>query len=104
MLLSVSIPAAMDTAVPGSSAPELPPLVRLLAEDRRYKVEAYQFVGAGLEHAQEVLGLGRTGPRPRRKSCEGKPEARPVRHVAGQELCLALKDLAQKQYGYMARL
>jgi uncharacterized repeat protein (TIGR04138 family) len=105
-ILTGPIPAAMDTAVPRSSAPELPPLVRLLAEDRRYKVEAYQFVGAGLEHAQEVLGLGRTGPRPRprRKSREGKPDTRPVRHVSGQELCLALKDLAQKQYGYMARL
>src|SRR3954447_1816152 len=94
----------MDVAVARSPAAELVTLAKLLAGDSRYKVEAYQFVGAGLEYAQEVLGLGRPGPRPRRKKREGKENARPVRHISGQELCGALKQLAQQQYGYMARL
>ena len=41
------------------------PLVNLLAEDRRYKIEAYQFVGAGLEYAQNVLKLGGRGQQKR---------------------------------------
>jgi uncharacterized repeat protein (TIGR04138 family) len=36
----------------------LPPLMKLLREDRRYKLEAYQFVRIGLTFAQDVLELG----------------------------------------------
>jgi uncharacterized repeat protein (TIGR04138 family) len=98
----------MDTNVPRSPAAELAPLVKLLAEDPRYKIEAYQFVAAGLEYAQEVLGLGRPDPvRKRRKAPvkrgSGDTEP-PVRHVSGQDLCWALKGLAHKQYGLMAKL
>jgi len=92
--------------VPRSPASELVPLAKLLAENPRYKIEAYQFVGAGLEFAQEVLGLGRPGPSKKRRSKAEKQEAsaRPVRHVSGQELCWALKQLAHQQYGRMAKL
>jgi uncharacterized repeat protein (TIGR04138 family) len=80
-----------------STAVEIPPLVRLLAEDRRYKLEAYNFVRAGLAYAQEVLELGRElGPQ------AGKGGR--VRHVSGHDLCHALKRLAHDQYGYLARL
>jgi uncharacterized repeat protein (TIGR04138 family) len=92
--------------VPRSPAAELIPLAKLLAEDPRYKIEAYQFVGAGLEYAQDVLGLGRPGPpRKRRASSRrsGEGEA-PVRHVSGQDLCWALRSLAHRQYGLMAKL
>jgi len=92
-----------DIAVPRSAAAELPPLVKLLSEDRRFKLEAYQFVGAGLEYSQEVLGLGKPGPRSRRKNKEDEDE-RPVRHVSGQDLCLALRRFAHDQYGYLAKL
>jgi uncharacterized repeat protein (TIGR04138 family) len=80
-------------------AAELAPLLRLLAEDRRYKLEAYQFVAAGLEYAQEVLGLGTVEPaaRPGRKG-------EPTRHVTGQELCWALRQLAHEQFGLLAKL
>ena len=77
------------------------PLVNLLAEDRRYKIEAYQFVGAGLEYAQNVLKLGRPGAS---KKGRGKGDTKPVRHVSGQELCWALRQLAHQQYGLMAKL
>jgi uncharacterized repeat protein (TIGR04138 family) len=96
-----------ETTVPRSPAAELVPLVKLLAEDRRYKIEAYQFVGAGLEYAQEVLGLGRPGKTRKRRGATAKREgdpAPPIRHVSGQELCLALKQLAHKQYGFMAKI
>jgi uncharacterized repeat protein (TIGR04138 family) len=96
-------PTLTDIAVPRSLATELPPLAKLLTEDRRYKIDAYQFLGAGLEHAQEVLGLGQPGPRPR-ASDEEVEDDRPVRHVTGQDLCVALKHLAHDQYGYMARI
>jgi uncharacterized repeat protein (TIGR04138 family) len=70
-----------------------------LAEDPRYKPEAYQFVGAGLEYAQEVLGLGRVSKR--RRTGDG-PQT--VCHVTGQQLCWALKELAHQQYGLLAKL
>jgi uncharacterized repeat protein (TIGR04138 family) len=107
----------MEPKVPRSPAAELLPLVKLLADDSRYKIEAYQFVGAGLQYAQEVLGLGslsaaaspaHASPKRKRRDARGKhmadDEARPVRHVNGQELCWALKQLAHQQYGRMAKL
>jgi uncharacterized repeat protein (TIGR04138 family) len=101
--------------VPRSPATEPIPLEKLLAEDRRYKVEAYHFVGAGLEYAQDVLGMGREnqerpsraaqkGTRSGQKTARDRPGGRPIRHICGQELCVALKQLAHRQYGLMARL
>src|SRR3989440_12665849 len=98
----------MDTKVPRSPAAELLPLAKLLADDSRYKIEAYQFVGAGLEYAQEVLGMGAennsapSGPKRKRRETTAKriadDETRPVRHVSGQNLCLAVKELAHQQF------
>jgi uncharacterized repeat protein (TIGR04138 family) len=85
--------------VPRSIAKEVPPLLKLLHEDRRYKLEAYQFVRMGLTYAQDVLELG--------QAAEGHPaddKGRVPRHVTGRDLCLALKQLAHEQYGRMARL
>lgn len=89
--------------MPRSLVPEMPPLLKLLADDRRYKLEAYHFVGAGLEYAQDALGLGQPGPRRGRKEASEDEDDRPVRHVTGQDLCLALKQFAHEQYGYLAR-
>jgi uncharacterized repeat protein (TIGR04138 family) len=75
------------------------PFVKLLCEDRRYKLEAYEFVRLGLSYAQEVLELGgeEAGPPP----ADGRPRPR---HVTGQDLCWALRELAQEQYGRLAKL
>ena len=88
-----------------SAASELAPLVKLLTEDRRYKLEAYQFVGSGLEYAQKQLKLGTPGPRKgRRKRQELElADERPL-HVSGQDLCHALRQLAHEDYGYLAKL
>ena len=78
---------------------EIHPLVKLLCEDRRYKIEAYQFVRAGLEYAQEELGLG-SEPAivEQRRGRQSTP-----RHVSGQDLCHALKQFAHAQFGLLAR-
>jgi uncharacterized repeat protein (TIGR04138 family) len=85
--------------VPRSIAKETPPLLKLLREDRRYKLDAYQFVRMGLTYAQDVLELG--------DSPAGAAEddsGRVPRHISGRDLCLALKQLAHEQYGRMAKL
>lgn len=84
-----------------SLAGALSPLVKLLSEDRRYKLDAYQFIGAGLEFAQEVLKLGQTKEHPFRDDDDERP---PQRHVTGQDLCWALRRLAHEQYGFLAKL
>ncbi len=94
-------PAKMDVAVARSLAAELPPLIKLLTDDPRYKLEAYQFIGSGLEFAQEASRKGKTKPPP---SLESDDDERPVCHISGGELCHALRILAHQQYGYMARL
>jgi uncharacterized repeat protein (TIGR04138 family) len=76
---------------------EIHPLVKLLCEDRRYKLEAYQFVRAGLAYAQDVMGLGQE------PACERGKKGRPLRHVSGQDLCHALREFSHEQFGLLAR-
>ncbi|WP_254509449.1 Minf_1886 family protein [Anatilimnocola floriformis] len=82
-----------------SMTPEVHPLIKLLCEDRRYKLDGYQFVRSGLEYAQEVLELGRA-----EDTTLAEGEVRRVRHVTGQDLSQALKQYAHNQYGFMAKL
>jgi uncharacterized repeat protein (TIGR04138 family) len=77
--------------VPRTITGEVHPLVKLLCEDRRYKLDAYQFVREGLGHAQELLyPAGEEG------------ETKISRHITGQDLCHALRHLAHDRYGYLA--
>jgi uncharacterized repeat protein (TIGR04138 family) len=69
-----------------------------MAQDRRYKLEAYNFVRAGLVYAQDVLALGRED------FGQQDGQGQPARHVSGRDLCFALKQFAHAQYGLMARL
>jgi uncharacterized repeat protein (TIGR04138 family) len=78
---------------------EIHPLVKLLCEDHRYKLEAYQFVRAGLAYAQDELQLGQESPASTEKNAAG----RPLRHVSGQDLCRALREFAHEQFGLLAR-
>jgi uncharacterized repeat protein (TIGR04138 family) len=79
--------------------PEIHPLIKLLCEDRRYKLDGYQFVRSGLEYAQEVLELGRA-----EDATLPEGEVRRIRHVTGQDLSQALKQYAHHQYGFLAKL
>lgn len=107
-------------------AEELHPLIQLLCEDRRYKLEAYQFVRQGLAYAQEVLGMGvessaapQPGQTPRKPKKTSKkkeaiagqaqaadsaaPRQQVIRHVTGQDLSHALRRYAHDQYGLLAK-
>lgn len=75
-----------------------PPIIELLKQDPRFKLEAYQFVREALDYAQRVLGMGAADPIPRGE--EPPQEA----HLTGQELCEAIRQYALEQYGYMAKI
>ena len=79
--------------MPRTITGEVHPLVKLLCDDQRYKLDAYSFVREGLRHAQELL-----------YPSTGDPEsnAKVRRHVTGQDLCHALRHLAHDRYGYLA--
>jgi uncharacterized repeat protein (TIGR04138 family) len=81
-----------------------PAIAKLLREDRRYPLEAYIFVFEALHYAQEVLRLGCDCPSEPGAQSEKDEDAGPQRHVTGQELCEAIRQFAQEQYGYMAKL
>jgi uncharacterized repeat protein (TIGR04138 family) len=85
-------------------AQKIPPLVKLLCQDRRYKLEAYNFIRMGLTYAQEVLGLGSSDKVAAPGKKKGEADERRPRHVSGQDLCWALRQLAQEQYGRLAKL
>ena len=75
-------------------------LAQLLREDRRYRREAYAFVFEALSYAQEVLGFGRETVAEPGSSDE---TAQVERHITGQELCVAVRQLALDQFGLMAK-
>ena len=79
--------------MPRTITGEVHPLVKLLCEDHRYKIDAYQFVREGLRYAQQLLY-----PAP----ADGETEVKVSRHITGQDLCHALRHLAHDRYGYLA--
>ena len=76
------------------------PFQRVLEQDQRYALEAYEFVCDSLAYAREVLQLGAveevqgTDDKPRRKE----------RHLTGQQLCEASRRMALERYGMMAKV
>lgn len=77
---------------------ETHPIFRLLQQDSRFKIDAYQFVREGLSYAQEVLEMGIESP-----GDDEDLDAPPERHLTGQQLCLAIREYAVEQYGLMAK-
>lgn len=73
-------------------------LARVVAKDPRFTIEAYEFIFATLEHARR-LRQQREKPSGRRRRSRG---ASASRHVTGQELCHAARDLAVEHYGMLA--
>lgn len=78
------------------------PIVKLLQEDRRYKLDAYQFVRDGLAFAQEVMQLGEKRATSGESAEGGSP--RVEQHLTGQQLCEAIRVYAVQQYGLMAKM
>ena len=65
--------------------------IQLLRDDRRYKAEAYQFVGEALNYAQEAHK-------------EEPPDSEPPEsHLTGQQLCDVIRLYALEQYGLLAQ-
>ena len=74
-------------------------LLELLNRDRRYTLDAYQFVREALSYAQDVLNLGRRSE----VKQEEPPAEEAEHHLTGQQLCEAIRKYALEQYGYMAQ-
>jgi len=85
------------TQQPMSGQPH--PIIQLLKQDSRYKLEAYQFVRDALAYAQDELKLGQQ-PDEEVEEEEEQVDA----HLTGQQLCEAIRQLAQEQFGLMARV
>src|SRR5438105_2419537 len=72
-----------------------PKLAELVRRDPRYAYEAYEFVFAALAHTQKMLG--RSVPE------DPNVEPGPSHHVTGPELLDGVRDLAVREFGFMAR-
>jgi uncharacterized repeat protein (TIGR04138 family) len=73
------------------------PFAKLLEEDPRFPIEAYQFVRDALGYAQKHLSTaGSKGEGTRATRTEDD------RHLTGQQLCEAIRRYALDQYGFMA--
>lgn len=72
------------------------PLIKMLQDDPRYPLAAYEFVREALTYAQKNV---RTST-----ATKGAQGARTDedRHLTGQQLCEAIRRFALEQFGYMA--
>lgn len=76
------------------------PVTKLLKNDPRYRLEAYQFVREALSFAQDVMAIQGDATTDPEDSVEEDEEQE--RHLTGQQLCEAIRQYAIEQYGYMA--
>ena len=78
-------------------------LHQLVGKDSRYHVDAYVFIREALAYAADSMELGSAGEEfefPEEEIEQNRRE----RHLSGQELCEAIRQYAQKQFGYMAKI
>ncbi|TWU59188.1 hypothetical protein Poly51_19740 [Rubripirellula tenax] len=97
-----------DPLLPDSMHPDefdmkspLQAMRELLAEDTRYKIEAYQFIREALQYAHENMDKVTT---PTLSDTEETDQDVDARHVTGQQLCQACRMYALQQYGYLAKM
>lgn len=76
---------------------------RLLEEDRRYTLGAYQFVQDALLYARTELQLGSTEPTDFGPAPADPDEPAEEQHLTGPQVCEAARLFAQAQYGLLAR-
>jgi uncharacterized repeat protein (TIGR04138 family) len=72
----------------------IPCLEEIAKRDRRYAYEAYEFVFAALAHTQKMLG---------KLPADADEGGDSAHHVSGPELLAGVRDLAQREFGLMAR-
>ncbi len=68
---------------------------KLLKDDPRYKIEAYQFIRESLQYAHEHMDV--IAP-------QDSDDSEAARHVTGQQLCEACRRYAIEQYGYLSKM
>jgi uncharacterized repeat protein (TIGR04138 family) len=70
-------------------------LAQVLARDPRFAYEAYEFVFEALSHTQKLLGRA-----------PAEPGSIPAtqHHVSGRELVHGIRELALREFGFMARI
>jgi uncharacterized repeat protein (TIGR04138 family) len=84
-------------------------IANLVKSDLRYTAEAYYFVYEALQYGQTALGLGGSAPErqepaaPAKPPGKGKAAARVERHLTGQQLCVAIRQFAWQQFGFLAK-
>jgi uncharacterized repeat protein (TIGR04138 family) len=92
-------------------------VVEVARQHRRYNPEAYLFIFQALNYAQEELGFGNptvgdpaeTSPKATAApggEGEGESAEAPMaieRHITGQQLCEAVRQLALREFGFMAK-
>ncbi len=83
--------------------PLLDAILKLVREDKRFKLEAYLFIFDSLNYAQTALGMGSAQPPEESEEPAPEGERGPERHLTGQQLCEAVRAYAWDQYGMMAR-
>ncbi len=85
---------------------------QLIEDDPRFKFDAYVFIFEALRYGHDILGMGTVFPstkstRGKKKKSSAKPAGDEApseeKHLTGQELCEACRQLALEQYGYMAK-
>ena len=79
------------------------PIVKLLKDDRRYKIDAYAFVFEALNYAHTQLGMGTERPSEAEEEPEEGGSRESERHLTGGQLCEAIRQYALEQYGFMAK-
>ncbi|MFI5460108.1 MAG: Minf_1886 family protein [Isosphaerales bacterium] len=87
-------------------------LVRIIASDPRYTIDAYAFILEALNHArtQKLKGKSRDRDQERssqpskasRSSASQSKTPRGTGHVTGRELCETVRRLALRQFGLLA--
>lgn len=65
------------------------PMEQIIREDGRYPLQAFNFLHQGMARAV--------------KDVHGETPEHGRRHVSGQEICCALRDLAIERWGMLAR-
>jgi len=79
---------------------EIHPIEQLLTSDKRYRLDAYQFVRDALGYAQDVLKVKHETA----DETVDEESLPPERHITGQQLCESIRLYAQDQYGLMAKV
>ena len=87
-------------------------ILKIVEDDPRYKLEAYEFVRRALAYAQEELMMESDTPEDDTDDeddsdadiSDFEESGGTERHLTGQQLCEAIRRYAVDQFGYMAEI